>query len=46
MRVGSTSLQDFVSKLDKPRAVWLMVPAAAVDPTIAILCLSWKRATS
>lgn len=32
--VGSTSLQDFVSKLDKPRAIWLMVPAAAVEPTI------------
>jgi len=35
--VGSSSLADFVKKLTKPRAVWLMVPAAAVDKTIADL---------
>src|SRR5690242_8035843 len=35
--VGSASLQDFVKKLAKPRAIWLMVPAAAVDKTIADL---------
>jgi 6-phosphogluconate dehydrogenase len=32
---GSADLQDFVRKLEKPRAIWMMVPAALVDQTIA-----------
>ena len=31
---GAASLTEFVGKLSKPRAIWLMVPAAVVDASI------------
>ncbi|MFZ0883771.1 MAG: decarboxylating 6-phosphogluconate dehydrogenase [Candidatus Acidiferrales bacterium] len=34
---GGSSLDDFVAKLKQPRAIWLMVPAAVVDSTLAQL---------
>ena len=35
--VGASSLDEFVAKLTPPRSAWLMVPAAAVDGTLADL---------
>jgi 6-phosphogluconate dehydrogenase len=34
---GATTLKDFVAKLAAPRAIWIMVPAAVVQPTLAEL---------
>ena len=31
---GASSLEDFVAELEQPRAMWLMLPAAIVDPTL------------
>ncbi|MEO1227103.1 MAG: NAD(P)-binding domain-containing protein, partial [Pseudomonadota bacterium] len=32
--IGAASMQDFVAKLTKPRAAWMMVPAAVVESTL------------
>jgi len=40
---GADSVVDLVKKLAKPRAVWLMVPAAAVDQTISDLLPHLER---
>src|ERR1700728_1916906 len=34
---GASALEDFVKKLAKQRAVWMMIPAGVVDQTIAAL---------
>ena len=35
--IGATSMKDFVQKLTKPRAAWMMVPAAVVEATVGEL---------
>jgi 6-phosphogluconate dehydrogenase len=35
--VGASSMKDFVSKLSRPRAIWMMIPAAVVDQTLDAL---------
>ena len=32
--IAASSLENLVERLKRPRAIWLMVPAAAVDPTL------------
>ena len=34
---GTVSLEEFAKKLNKPRTIWLMVPAAAVDSMLTKL---------
>ena len=41
--IGTGSLAEFAGKLRKPRAIWLMVPAAIVDQTIAELLPHLER---
>ena len=41
--VGAGSLEEFVKKLSKPRAVWLMVPAGVVDSALADMVRQLER---
>jgi len=41
--VATASLEEFARKLKKPRSAWMMVPAAAVDPTLKTLVPLFER---
>ena len=35
--IGAQSLEDFVGRLERPRSVWMMVPAAIVEGTLTAM---------
>ena len=44
--IGAASLVDLVKKLEKPRSIWFMIPAAAVDGPSRTSCIISTPATS
>jgi 6-phosphogluconate dehydrogenase len=41
--IGTSSLEEFAAKLEKPRAAWIMVPAAATDKVIQALVPHFEK---